>query len=166
MLQVNEIQENGKTMFISQSDLKQSIYDYQLNDITEGDEAITLNALEAAEDEIRGYLTGNNKKDWNDGRIKYDVDAILSALGTERNQLILAHAVVIAKWWIVDLCNADMIYEQAKERYDRSRDWLKDLANGTVTLGSLPVLDETSTEGEEEQQDWFYGSRAKFNHEY
>jgi phage gp36-like protein len=153
-------------MFLQKEDLKKSIYSYNLEQITEGDDTVVDTALAAAEEEIRGYLSGNNKREWKDGRIVYDADAILNKSGAERNALILSHAVVIAKWWIIDLCNADMIYEQAKERYDRTRKYLEDLADGTITLSSLPIIDETVAEGEAEQdQEWAYSSRKKFNHE-
>lgn len=151
-------------MFLTQQDLPIAIYGYQLDQITDGDEGIVLNALAAAEEEIRSYLTGNNRTEWLDGRIRYDVDAILSAQGAARNALILKHGVTIAKWWIVELCNADVIYEQTKERYDRATDWLKMLASGQVTLNSLPKLADDVEDGTE-RLPFSFGSRAKFNHE-
>lgn len=138
------------------------MYGYQMDQITEGDDTIIMNAMAAAEEEIRSYLTGNNRIDWQDGRLQYDVDAILTATGTDRNPLILKHAIVIAKWWVVDLCNADIIYEQAKERYDRSAKWLNQLAKGEVNMNSLPLLDMEQSE----RQPFSFGSRKKFNHEY
>jgi phage gp36-like protein len=135
-------------MFLKKEDLKKSIYNYNLEQITDGDETVVDTALAAATEELRSYLSGNNKREWLDGRVLYDVDAILNAVDAERNALILSHGVVIAKWWIIDLCNADMIYEQAKERYDRTRKYMQDLEEDT-----------------EESEVWKYGSRKKFNHE-
>jgi phage gp36-like protein len=153
-------------MFLKKEDLKKSIYNYNLEQITDGDETVVDTALAAATEELRSYLSGNNKREWLDGRVLYDVDAILNAVDAERNALILSHGVVIAKWWIIDLCNADMIYEQAKERYDRTRKYMQDLADGTITLSSLPIIDQTiSEEDTEESEVWKYGSRKKFNHE-
>lgn len=137
-----------------------TMYGYQMDQITEGDDAITMNAMAAAEEEVRSYLTGNNKIDWQDGRLQYDVEAIMTATGGDRNPLILKHAIVIAKWWVVDLCNADIIYEQAKERYDRSVKWLRELSQGKINLSTLPVLDNEATE----RQPFSSGSRPKFNH--
>lgn len=153
-------------MFLQKDDLKNSIYEYQIDTITDGDDNIVNQAMAAAEDEVKSYLTGNNKREWEDGRIVYDVDEIMSKTGTDRNALILGHAITIAKWWLVDLCNADMIYEQAKERYDRSIEYLNKLSKGDITLGSLPVLEIEQTEDtDQEQNPWNYGSRKKFNHE-
>jgi len=138
-----------------------TMYGYQIDQITDGNDDILAVAMAAAEEEVRSYLTGNNMREWQDGRLNYDVDAIFSAVGAARNSLILKHCVTIAKWWLVDLCNADIIEEQAKDRYDRSVSWLKMLATGKVTLGTLPTLDQEATE----KQPFSFGSRKKFNHD-
>ena len=66
-----------------------SMYGYQMEQITEGNDDIIDMAMAAAEEEIRSYLTGNNMIEWQDGRLQYDVDAILNKSGAERNPLIL-----------------------------------------------------------------------------
>jgi len=152
-------------MFLEIEDLKNSIYNYQIDQITEGDTNITLQAIAAAIEEVRSYLSGNFKREWKDGRLRYDVDAILNATGDERNALILSHTATIAKWYIVELCNADIIYETAKERYDRAVNWFKDLAKGNVNLSTLPTLNDDENENGEDTSPWLYGSRRKFNHE-
>lgn len=152
-------------MFLEIEDLKNSIYNYQIDQITEGDTNITLQAIAAAIEEVRSYLSGNFKREWKDGRLRYDVDAILNATGDERNALILSHTATIAKWYIVELCNADIIYETAKERYDRAVAWFKDLAKGNVNLSTLPTLNDDENENGEDTSPWLYGSRRKFNHE-
>ncbi|AUS04497.1 phage protein Gp36 family protein [Pseudotamlana carrageenivorans] len=151
-------------MFLTEQDLESGIYGYQIDQITEGDNNIVSIAMAAAEEEVRSYLSGNNRIENFDGRLRYDVDAILSAQDAARNPLIVKHAVTIAKWWIVELCNADIIYEQAKERYDRSITWLTDLRDGSVNLSTLPQLSQTDLDADE-RQPFSYGSRLKFNHE-
>jgi len=148
-------------MFLTKEDMPSTIYGYQLEQITEGDDDIIDIAMAAAEEEVRSYLSGNNKKQWQDGRLQYDVDAILSETGAARNALILKHATTIAKWWVVELCNADVIYEQTKERYDRAVDWLNKLAKGEVNLSSLPQIDTELSA----KEPFSFGSRKKFNHE-
>jgi len=148
-------------MFLTEDDMPSSMYGYQLEQITEGNDDIVATAMAAAEEEVRSYLTGNNMREWQDGRLQYDVDAIFAKGGAARNSLILRHCVTVAKWWIVELCNADVIYEQAKERYDRSVAWLMKLSKGDVTVSSLPLLNvENST-----REPFSFGSRKKFNHE-
>ncbi|MCC4211362.1 phage protein Gp36 family protein [Leeuwenhoekiella parthenopeia] len=148
-------------MFLTKDDMPSAMYGYQMEQITEGNDDIIDVAMAAAEEEVRSYLSGNNRREWLDGRLQYDVDAILTAQGESRNALILKHAVTIAKWWIVELCNADIIYEQAKERYDRAIAWLNKLAKGDVTLSTLPTLSQEVTE----REPFSFGSREKFNHE-
>lgn len=154
-----------KAMFLQESDLGATIYEYQIEEITEGDEGITAQAMQAAEEEIRSYLSGNNRKEWSDGRLKYDVNAILSATDTARNALIVRQAVTIAKWYIVDLCNYDVIYEHAKDRYDRAISWLNKLAKGDINLSTLPLLPETPSDNSDDTAPFAYGSRDKFTHE-
>ena len=141
-------------MFLSKDDLGSAIYGYQVDQITEGNDAIVLQAIGAAIEEVGGYLSGASL---------YDVPAIFAATGTARNALIVAHTITVAKWYIVELCNADIIYEQAKERYDRAVTWLTKLAKKTVTLESLPTIDIES--GTTETDTFGYGSRVKFTHD-
>lgn len=150
-------------MFLQKNDMPSTIYGWKIEQIIEGDDTILQIAMAAAEEEVRSYLTGNYKREWGDGRLQYDVDAIFSATGTARNPLILKHCVVIAKWWLVDLSNADIIMEQARERYDRSVDWLKQLSRGDINLSSLPTIDEDDVDPD--RQPFAFGSRKKFNHE-
>lgn len=152
-------------MFLQISDLKNNIYNYQVDQITEGDTAIVLQAMAAAEQELKSYLQGNHKKEYLDGRFLYDIDAIFSATGDDRNAMLLNCAINIAKWNIVDLCNVDILYEQAKERYDRAIAWLKDLASGKVNLSDLPKIKRNENDAENKASGFVYGSRIKFNHE-
>lgn len=152
-------------MFLEEKDLENSIYNYQVEQITEGNEQIVLEALATAEEELRSYISLNNKRVKYDGRLIYDVDKILSATGTARNPMIKNTMISIAKWHIVDLCNADVIYEQAKERYDRAITWLNKLSKGEITLSTLPVIEPTTNETDDSTAPFVYGSREKFNHE-
>lgn len=148
-------------MFIESEELKTVLYSYQLDQITEGDDTIVLMAINAAVDQAKSYLRPNDKKEWLDGRRRYDVDAVFSKTGTDRNALLLEMTKNIAVWFIVRLANVDMLHEQVKDRYDRSISWLKMVNKGEITL-DLPVL--TIPEGEQPEP-FRYGSRKKFNHE-
>lgn len=157
-------------MFATKEDLKNNIYNYQIDQITDGDDSIVIQALMTAESEVKSYLSGNDKREWLDGRPRYDVEVIFSKTGEDRNPLILAHVCTVAKWYIVELCNADIIYETAEKRYDRAVDWLKQLSKGAVNLTGLPVLGDTTTNPDgtttsNEINPYSYGSRLKFNHE-
>lgn len=159
--------DSGSPLFIEKKDLGSVIYSYQIDQITESNDDIVFQAIAAAETEIRSYFIANNKREWRDGRLRYDVSKIFSSRGNERNPLLVSHTVTIAKWYIVELCNADIIYEHAKERYDRAISWLKQLAKGDISLDTLPLLDEVQDENESTNRttSFIAGSRNKFNHE-
>jgi hypothetical protein len=151
-------------MFIEKEDFGSVIYAYQVDQITEGNDDLVNQALSAGVEEAKSYLTANvNSLKTFDGRIVYDVDAIFSSTALDRNSLILQHCLTLAKFHLAVLCNADFIYEQAKERYDRAIDWFTKLAKGTVVLTSLPKI---SIEESTERNPFSSGSRTKFNHEY
>ena len=150
-------------MFATKEDIKNNIYQYQVDQITQGDDSIVLQALETAIDEVKSYLEPNEKREFLDGRFRYDVSAIFSATGNNRNALILNHVITIAKWYIIDLSNVDILYDKAKERYDRAIEWLMKLAKGDVNLSSLPQISVSETVDNEKP--FSMGSRPKFNHE-
>nr|DAV24507.1 MAG TPA: head to tail adaptor [Caudoviricetes sp.] len=151
-------------MFLTKEDLKNNIYSYQVEQITEGDDAIVLQALDTAEQEVKSYFYTNDKKEYLDGRPRYDVEAIFAKRGEERNALVVSLCLSVAKWYIVDLCNADIIYDHAKERYDRAIEYLKRLAKGEVNISSLPIMPRTE-ESQQQTTPFLFGSRKKFNHE-
>jgi len=152
-------------MFVNEDDFGNVIYGYQVEQITDGNDDILLQALAAGIEETRSYLEINtNRHDSMDGRLIYDVVAIFSAIGTDRNALILQHTLTIAKWHLVQLCNADIIYEQAKERYDRAITWLRQLSKGDITMSSLPLLAQTP-DNDNSRKPFSYGSRKKFRYE-
>jgi phage gp36-like protein len=152
-------------MFIQEEELKSVIYEYQLLQIVEADHDIVLMAIGAAEEEVRSYLEANNQIRFQDGRPLLDLNAIMTASGANRNALLVAHCKTIAVWHLIQLCNADVIYEHRKERYDRAINWLKDLGSGTVNLGSLPTLDPEDPTNPNNKAPFSMGSRKKFNHE-
>ncbi len=139
--------------FLDKIDLASAIYGYQVDQITEGNDEIVYQAIEAAITEVKSFFS----------ETLYDTVIIFSATGTNRNALILAHTKTIAKWYIVELCNADIIQEQAKDRYDRAISWLTKLAKGTVNINDLPVVSISTTNSEIDT--FGFGSRIKFNHD-
>lgn len=150
-------------MFLTKPELKSVIYAYQIDQITEQDDDIIDMAITAATDEAKSYLRPNNKKQWIDGRPLYDVDTIFTATGTARNSLLMEMVKSIAVWYVCRLCNVDMIYDNLKDRYDRSIEWLKRVNKGEVTLDA-PVLPPDDTTANT-RQPFRFGSRLKFNHE-
>ncbi len=156
-------------MYLQIEDLKNNIYNYQVEQITQGDESIVLQALDTAEQEVKSYFYINQKKEFLDGRKIYDVDKTFSAKGNDRNALLVSLCLSVAKWYIVDLCNADIIYQHAKERYDRAIEYLQKINKGEVSLGNIPTLQDTNQDSQQKENNhnkpFSFGSRNKFNHE-
>lgn len=152
-------------MFLDKEELKTHLYDYQLEQITEGDDTIIEMAIAAAIEEAESYIRQNNKADVNDGRSKYDVDAVFATTGTQRSPMLLQIVKTLAVWHIVQLCNADMVYDKVKDRYDRAVTWLKDVSRGNITakLPLLVVPEPSITD--QSMNPWRMGGSAKFNHE-
>lgn len=153
-------------MFLDKEELKSVIYAYQIDQITESDDDIIFMAISAAEDEVKSYLRPNNKREWLDGRLRYDVDQVFSKIGTDRNALLLEYTKNIAVWYVCRLCNVDMIYEQLKDRYDRAIDWLKKVNKGDITL-DLPTIQDPipPDDNDDASKPFRSGSRRKFCHE-
>lgn len=141
-------------MFLEKDDLGSAMYGYQIDQITEGDEGLVLQAIGAAIQEVGSYLSGTSS---------YDVPTIFATTGEERNQLIKAVTITIAKWHLIELCNADIIQEHAEKRYDKAVSWLIKLSKGIVVLDDLPKI--SINEQEDELDTFGFGSRTKFNHE-
>lgn len=125
------------------------MYAHIINEITEGDEQIVLQAIEEAIEEVRSYL-----------RPRYDTDKIFNAEGSDRNALILGNTKVVTVWNIIKLSNAETIYEMWKDRYDRVINYLIKVADGGPAPG-LPLL--TNEKGEVKIKSRF-GSNPKFTH--
>jgi phage gp36-like protein len=150
-------------MFIKQEELKSAIYEYQLSEIVEDDPQIVEMAIEAAVQEMISYLAPNRGS-----IVRYDTNAIFSAVGDARNALVLELCKSIAVWYICRLSTVDIISDKVKERYDRAISWLekvsgtgKDGGSNTISPG-LPVLPDTDNTGTLPYRN---GSREKFNHE-
>jgi hypothetical protein len=145
-------------MFIEIEELKTAIYAYQIEQITEADDDIVFMALTAAEDEVASYLRPNSK-----GLAPaYDVATVFGATGTGRSAMLMQIVKTVAVWNIVQLCNVDIIYENAKERYDRALTWLRRVSLGETVL-ELPLI--TTGETSDLGLAFRTGGRLKFIHE-
>jgi hypothetical protein len=150
--------------FLTPNELSTVAYSYQITEVTEGDDDIVMQAIDVAIFEVKGYLNTNNKKEYDDGRLRYDVASIFAATGNNRNTLILQYTKICALWHLLVLSNPDVIYDHVKERYDRAIDYLKKVNKGDVTL-DLPLLEEPAPGEGSQRQPFRFGSRTKFNHE-
>ena len=131
--------------------MKTVIYDHVMDDISMSDDATVQQCIEAAISEIKSYLSS-----------RYDVSAIFSATGGERDPLVLEDTKVIAVWNLIRLSNSELIYEQWRERYDRVIDFMNKVSEGSITP-TLPIA--TDAQGNPVIKSRF-GSNPKFRHNY
>ena len=140
-----------RLMFLTPEELKSHMYAHIVEEITEGDEQIVLQAIEAAVEEVRSYL-----------RPRYDTDRIFAAEGSERNALVLENTKIVTVWNLIKLSNVETIYEIWKERYDRVIKYLEGVAAGTRTP-SLPLLTDEKGEVRIKMR---CGYNPKFRHSF
>ena len=138
-------------MFITVQEMKTVIYDHVMDDISANDDATVQQCIEAAVSEMKSYLAS-----------RYDVAAIFAATGENRDPLILEDTKVIAVWNLIRLSNSELIYTQWRERYDRIVDFMKQVADGSITP-DLPIA--TDEHGNPVIKSRF-GSNPKFQHNY
>lgn len=93
-------------------------------------------AEKMAIEEIAGYLRG-----------RYDTGLIFSAVGDNRNDVIVMHACDITLYHLVSWLPGKMGREIRKERYERAVKWLEEVQAGKVTP-DLPTC--TGEDGEED----------------
>lgn len=158
-------------MFITIEEVKQVLYGYQLNEIADNDEMIIESGILAAISEVKSYFTASNQRQWRDGRPIYDVEAIFSATGTDREAFVVRLCQTVAAWNICELSNVDIIYDHVKERYDNVIRTLEKIAGigdydkSPTLTPDLPTIAPEPDGNTTNSKPFRYGSRAKFNHE-
>lgn len=125
------------------------MYAHVIEEITEGDDSIVEQAIDAAIEEARSYLAQ-----------RYDVAKIFSAEGKRRNAMVLENVKVIVIWRIITICNAETIYDMWKDRYDRVVDYFKNVAKGLITPALPPITDQQGNVSLQAK----FGSNPKFHH--
>nr|DAD91196.1 MAG TPA: head to tail adaptor [Siphoviridae sp. ctu3K14] len=115
--------------FITPEDYDASIHREILDSLTRNDDAIIEICEDRAIKDMRGYLS-----------TRYDVDAIFSAEGTDRNQLVLMIAVDIAIYHIFTTHNPQKMSQIRKDRYERAIEWLKLVAGFKTNIDGAPKL--------------------------
>lgn len=133
--------------FINSEDYDASIHREILDSLTRNDDAIIEICEDRAILEMRGYLS-----------TRYDVDAIFSAEGTDRNQLVLMMAVDIAVYHLFSIHNPKNMSQIRKDRYERAVEWLKQVAAFKITIDGAPKLPE---EVQKQNSPWLMSSNPK-----
>lgn len=120
--------------FISHTDYRVVIGEKAYEVVSQSDCDNLANTEAEAQEEISGYL-----------RPRYDVNAIFSARGDDRNKLIVMYMCDIALYHMSASLPGRMNIDIRKERYDSAISWLKDVQAGKV-VPDLPLA--TDSHGE------------------
>lgn len=137
-------------MFLEVRELETVITRYKLEEITDYDDRMAQQCILAAIKRVRRFLSG-----------RYDVDAIFSAVGEERDAELLEICKNIALWFLIRRCNVDILYNRVKETYDRDMAYLKELKDGSIP-SDLPLRE---TNGQPVGV-FRSGSNPKFTHSW
>lgn len=140
-------------MTLTEDDYKVVIGETGYKAVSQLSESNVRMAEQEAQEEMTGYL-----------RPKYDVAAIFSAEGTQRNSLIVMYLCDIALYHMSASLPQKMGSEIRKERYDRAIKWLEGVQAGKI-VPELPLpVDEN---GETVYTGTLiYNSNKKLNHEW
>lgn len=133
--------------FINPEDYDASIHREILDSLTRNDDAIIEICEDRAIKEMRGCLSA-----------RYDVDAIFSAEGADRNQLVLMMAVDIAVYHLFCIHNPKNMSQIRKDRYERAMEWLKQVAGFKIVIDGAPKLPE---EEQKQNSPWLMSSNPK-----
>lgn len=114
--------------YLEVEEMTTHIYEEDMDTISHGDDAAMMSAIDAAIEEVQGYLT------------KYDTGKIFAARGKERNPILLLFVKDIAAWHFCNICNAGV---------DITPEWISKCAkNATIVplngLGTIRT-DRTQT---------------------
>lgn len=140
--------------FITDLDYDASIHEEILTAITRNDSAILLIIQDRAVDEMKSYMAS-----------RYDTDAIFSATGSARNQLILMFAMDITLYHLHSVHNPVKFPQIRKDRYDRAIEWLKMVQQGEINPAGLPLI--TDTDGNQGNAlNYAMSSNTKRNNHY
>lgn len=114
--------------FINITDYDASIHRDILDALVREDESLVEICEDRAIAEMRCYLAG-----------RYDCNAIFSAEGANRHQLVLMMALDIAIYHIFSIHNPVKLSQLRKDRYERAVEWLKAVAAGTISIDGAPL---------------------------
>lgn len=166
-------------MYITAEELRSVLYEYQITEITEDDETITDDAIASAEAEVRSYFEAANARRETAGLnqqqyaswVMYDIDAIFSKTGSQRNAFLKRLIMRIAAYNLCELAQVDVLNDKLLAQHDSTIATLEKIAgtgdykNARIIISGLPTI--TPTPGTETSEKPFrMTSRKKFTHNF
>ena len=119
------------SQFVELTDYDASIHREILDSLVREDKNIVEICEDRAIAEMRGYLAK-----------RYDCDRIFSAVGVERNQLVLMMVIDITVYHIFCIHNPQKLSQVRKDRYERAVEWMKGVLHEDISIDGAPLLPE------------------------
>ena len=161
--------------------MKSVLYEYQIQEITEDDGAITDEAIASAEAEVRSYFEAANARRETAGLnqqqyanwVMYDINAIFSQSGKQRNAFLKRLIMRIAAHNICELAQVDILSDKLINQYESTISTLEKIAgtgdykNARIIVSGLPTI-TPSPDNEDASADkpFRMTSRQKFTHNF
>ena len=139
--------------FISKEDFDATVHRDILEAITRQDDAVVEICTDRAISEMRCYLSG-----------RYDCDAVFSATGKERNQLVLMMLTDMAVYHLFCLHNPQKLSQMRKDRYERAVEWLKAVRRGDISVDGLPTAQKSPEEATASSPYQMRSNKKRQNH--
>ena len=119
------------SQFVNTGDYDASVHREILDALVRDDQSLVEICEDRAIAEMRCYLSK-----------RYDCDAIFSASGEDRNQLILMMVIDIAVYHIFCIHNPQKLSQIRKDRYERAVEWMRAVADEEISIEGVPMLPE------------------------
>ena len=119
------------SQFVNIEDYDASVHREILDALVRDDQSLVDICEDRAIAEMRCYLSK-----------RYDCDAIFSASGEDRNQLILMMVIDIAVYHIFCIHNPQKLSQIRKDRYERAVEWMRAVADEEISIEGVPILPE------------------------
>ena len=119
------------SQFVNIEDYDASVHREILDALVRDDQSLVEICEDRAIAEMRCYLSK-----------RYDCDAIFSASGGDRNQLILMMVIDIAVYHIFCIHNPQKLSQIRKDRYERAVEWMRAVADEEISIEGVPMLPE------------------------
>lgn len=117
--------------FLTNNDLESQLFEEFIDDSLPED-ILVLNAIES---QMIAVVKSKLRQ-------RFDVDAIFSATGTDRDDLIISVLVPLVIYKIIKRNAARKVPTDAKDDYDAAMKWLNDVRDGDESP-DLPLLETT-----------------------
>lgn len=121
--------------FIEPKDYDASIHAEILDAVTRKDKKLILTCQDRAIQEMRGYMSA-----------RYDCDAIFSAIGKNRLELVIMYCIDIAVYHLFCIHNPQKISQIRKDRYEDAKLWLQGVRDGIINIEGAPEAESKTDE--------------------